>query len=172
MENKEFLSEYRTGQVQPPKSYRGLITFLLLLVIFLGGLVSGLSFAGIQLFRLMQTTEETPVLFIEDAPFAAASDTAGYIRIDGLGFEGCLLTAFDQAYFDLPQGIYIAQITGHNPDLHIGDILLQINGQAVTGQETLDALLQNQPRGIITLEIYREGKQQTLTANLEETEKP
>ena len=167
----EYLPEsYRTGEVQPPKSHRGLITFLLLLVIFLGGLISGLSFAGIHLFRLLQDTDDAPVLFIEDVQLSSVSDSAGYIHIDSLGAEGRLLTTFDQAYFDFPQGIYITK--NHNSDLQIGDILLGINGQAVTGQDILDALLQNHPRGIITLEIYREGKRQTISANLEHTEKP
>lgn len=170
MENKEFLSEYRTGDVQPPKSHRGLITLLMLVVIFLGGLVSGLSFAGIHLFRLLQTADEAPVLSIENVQLASMSESAEYIYIHGLEIEGRLLTAFDQAYFDFPQGIYITQ--NHNSDLQIGDILLGINGQSVTEQESLDALLQNQPRGVITLEIYREGKRQTITATLEHTEKP
>lgn len=169
MENKEFLSEYRTGDVQPPRSYRGLITILLLLVIFLGGLVSALGFWGIHLFRLLQNTEDTTVLLIEDMPLSMADEPAGYIQIDCLGIEGSFLSAFDQAYFDFPQGIYITYSA--TPDIYIGDVLLRINGETITGQEELNTLLQSHSAGAaVTLEIYREGKQHTLAAILENPE--
>ena len=163
----EYLPEsYRTGDVQPPKSHRGLVTFLLLLVIFLGGLISGLSFAGIHLFRLLQNTGEKSVLFIEAVQPSMASEQAGFIQIDGLGIEGCLLSSFDQAYFDFPQGIYITHST--SPDFHIGDILLGVNGETFNGQAGLVAMLQSySPGEAITLDIYRDGSRHTLTAILE-----
>ena len=34
---------YQTGKTVPPKNYQGLITVLLILIIFLGGIVSALS---------------------------------------------------------------------------------------------------------------------------------
>ena len=41
---------YGTGNTMPPKSHRGIIALLLMLVIFLSGIVSALSFLNIRLF--------------------------------------------------------------------------------------------------------------------------
>ena len=42
---------YGTGKTEPPKNHSGLIAFLLIVVIFLSGIVSVLSFLNIQLFQ-------------------------------------------------------------------------------------------------------------------------
>ena len=56
--------EYRTGRTDPAKSRRGLIAILLILVIFLGGLVSVLSILNIHLFRRLKDTQQTPFFFL------------------------------------------------------------------------------------------------------------
>ena len=170
MEKKELPTEYfpesyRTGDVQPPKSYRGLITLLLLLVIFLGSLVSALSFANIHLFRLLQNEEDPSVRFISDMRLSAqAPNPTGSVEVSGLEVEGCFLTEFDRNYFELPQGIYITQAAASSGGLQAGDILLRINGTTVTDPDTLQSLLCGHDTGtILFLDIYREGAQQTLT---------
>ena len=66
MDEQNWMHEYRTGRTQPKKSNSGLIAGLLIGVIFLGGIVSILSFLNIRLFQKMnQPTpdNQTPLSF-------------------------------------------------------------------------------------------------------------
>ena len=69
-------SFYQTGSTQPPKSRQGLFAFLLVAVIFLGGIVSILSLLNIRLFQKLQsdTPDDASFRFSanESAPTAAA----------------------------------------------------------------------------------------------------
>ena len=47
---------YGTGNTSPPKSHGGIIGLLLILVIFLSGIISLLSFMNIKLFQKIPTT--------------------------------------------------------------------------------------------------------------------
>ena len=61
---------YRTGSTRPPKSRRGLITVLLVIIIFLGGIVSALSLLNIKLFWQINAetvSEDASVRFAQDA---------------------------------------------------------------------------------------------------------
>lgn len=172
MEEKNLSTEslpdsYRTGEVQPPKNYRGIITFLLLLVIFLGSLVSALGFANIHLFRLLQNTDKAPVRFVSDMRFAEMVEQTGNIELSGLGLQGHFLTVFDQHYFDLPQGIYITEISDSFTEIYTGDILTGINGNPVTDPDTVNALLESYAPGeILHLDIIRDGHHQIVNASL------
>ena len=170
MDKKELPTEYfpgsyRTGDVQPPKNHRLGITLLLLCVIFLGSLVSALGFWGIHLFELLETDVDTSVRFIPNMRLSAhMPEAAANMEVSGLAVEGCFLTEFDQSYFGLPQGIYITRGTEDVQSLQTGDVLLRINGTAVTDHETLKALLQQHETGtILLLDILRDNVQQTLT---------
>lgn len=172
MEEKNLSTEslpdsYRTGDVQPPKNYRGIITVLLLLVIFLGGLVSALGFANIHLFRLLKSTDKTTVRFISDMRFAETAEQTGNIELSGLGLQGHFLTVFDQHYFDLPQGIYITDISDSFTEIYTGDILTGINGNPVTDPDAVNALLESYTPGeILHLNIIRDGQNQIVKAVL------
>lgn len=57
---------FGTGKTEPPKNHSGLIAFLLIVVIFLSGIVSVLSFLNIQLFQQLneqkkENTHSSPV---------------------------------------------------------------------------------------------------------------
>ena len=54
---------YQTGSTRPPKNYRGIIAFLLVIIIFLGGIASALSLLNIRLFQRVALQEETAVSF-------------------------------------------------------------------------------------------------------------
>lgn len=57
---------YQTGSTRPPKSHGGLIAFLLIAVIFLGGIASALGILNIKLFhkiRRADTTAEPMIAF-------------------------------------------------------------------------------------------------------------
>lgn len=170
MDKKALPSEYlpgsyRTGDVQPPKNHRWGLTLLLLCVIFLGSLVSALSFWGIHLFGLLQADVNTSVRFIPNMRLSAHTpEAAPNLEVSGLAVEGCFLTEFDQAYFQLPQGIYITRGTDDVQSLQTGDVLLRINGTAVTDPDTLESLLQQHETGtILFLDVMRDNVQQTLT---------
>ncbi len=53
-------SIYGTGRTKPPKSHGGLIAVLLVIVIFLGGLVSVLGIMNVKLFTKLQSQSEEP----------------------------------------------------------------------------------------------------------------
>ena len=58
---------YETGSTKPPKNHRGLIAVLLVVVIFLGGLVSVLGVVNIRLFAQLNaqpTSQEDPLSFV------------------------------------------------------------------------------------------------------------
>jgi serine protease Do len=66
-ENKNYSPEswdsgiYGTGKTRPPKSHNGIITLLLVLVIFLSGLVSFLGLLNVRLFAQLKSLPEQPV---------------------------------------------------------------------------------------------------------------
>ena len=60
---------YQTGTVRPPKPSSGLVAFLLVLVIFLGGMCSGLGIINVRLLQeLSQVSRETTPLSKESLP--------------------------------------------------------------------------------------------------------
>ena len=78
-------SIYGTGRTQPPKSHGGIVAFLLVIVIFLGGLVSVLGVLNVKLFTQLkelsyQQTDSLSVVdkvdinSIETAPVAADTE--------------------------------------------------------------------------------------------------
>ena len=62
---------YETGRTRPPKSYGSLITLLLVVVIFLGGLVTVLSLMNVKLFAQLQDLSRKK----ENDPFSLISET-------------------------------------------------------------------------------------------------
>lgn len=153
---------YRTGDVQPPKNYRQIITLLLLLVLFLGCLVSALSFANIHLFRLLEETEKTSLSF--DVCNATTPEQG--TEFPALGITGCFLSEFEQQFFALPQGMYITYAA--HPELQAGDVLMSINGSPLTDDASLSALLDALPRGTaLTMEIRRGDNTFTTTHTYE-----
>jgi serine protease Do len=68
---------YRTGSTQPPKSKRGPLAFLLIMVILLCGIISVLSFLNVRLFRQIaeESKEEDSFRFSLESP-TTPTDTA------------------------------------------------------------------------------------------------
>ena len=80
-------SIYGTGRTKPPKSHGGLIAVLLVVVIFLGGLVSVLGILNVKLFNelsnqpaqqpdSLSVVEDGDVHLLETAPAAIPAETA------------------------------------------------------------------------------------------------
>jgi len=58
---------YQTGSTRPPKSNRGLIAVLLVVIIFLGGIASALSLLNIRLFKQVATTQEEAAVSFDES---------------------------------------------------------------------------------------------------------
>ncbi len=84
-----------------------------------------------------------------------------------LGISGQDISAFDQLYYRLPQGVYITEVAEDSDaaakGLLPGDILVQVDGQRVTNTDTLKSLLYTHKTGdTVNVVIYRQGTQYTL----------
>lgn len=64
---------YQTGSTQPPKAASGIFTVLLVLVIFLGGLVSGLGLINVRLIRQL-SQQPGPTIPISQGDYALPAD--------------------------------------------------------------------------------------------------
>ena len=90
-----------------------------------------------------------------------------------LGLMGECVTAFDQAYFHIPQGLYLNTVQPDS-DAHLqgiapGDILVSLNGISITGQRDLDTLVNALNIGdTVTAVVYMEGEERTITLTVTE----
>ena len=92
-----------------------------------------------------------------------------------LGISGQAVTAFEQMYYRIPQGIYITEVSASGgaaaAGLSAGDILLNFDGQRITDADTLKSLLYTHDAGdTVEVVIYRSGKQYTLQIVLDEAQ--
>ena len=113
----------------------------------------------------------TTVKFIVDQLIAQ-----GYVSgRPTLGLTGEQITRFDQYYFHIPQGLYLTDI---NPDsdaflqgLTPGDILISLDGEAITNQIQLDTLVNSRNIGdSFTALVYHNGQEMTFTLTVTEYE--
>ena len=92
-----------------------------------------------------------------------------------LGIQGQDITAFDQLYYRIPQGVYITEVS-RNSDaaekgISPGDILLSLDGQRISGLDGLENLLYAYTAGdVVSVVIYRAGTQYTLELTLDEAQ--
>ena len=164
----QYADSYSTGNVQVPKKRRGIVPIVLLCVIFVLCIASSYDFFYGSLFA---DEEDTGMVFAKDLRFAHPEEGDGYAQIDTLDIHGRVLTAFDQQYFDLPQGVYITTTSPMVDQLQVGDVLLGINGTQVTDLEALNQMLSGYNAGTtLELEIYRGGKTQVITTTLQKKE--
>lgn len=147
---------YRTGRTDPAKSSRGIIAVLLILVIFLGGLVSALSILNIRLFRQLKETQETPVSFSQGETAMA--------REGSFLLAGMALQEPDPVYqelHELPQGLYVAQVEpgSQAAKLHIqpGDVIVSLGNTPVSSLEALRNCMQG--KKAFRLSLWRDGRE-------------
>ena len=160
---------YETGSTQPPKS-RIWIVLLLVLLIFLGGIITGLGVLNIRLWRgfTAETEEAVPLSFSRistDAP--TQPQTADAVPQASLGFTTETISAFHRVYYNLPQGVYIPRVQRGSAaamaGILPGDILLSLGGAQTPDTETLEALVGLYlPGDTVDLTLYREGKEISL----------
>ena len=153
MDKQDF--EYRTGQTKPSKSIRGLIAFLLICVIFLGGLVSLLGVMNIHLLSKLQDTSHHAPLSFAQGDAAPAIEDSPSLTVEGFVFQE-LPTVYQQMY-DLPAGLYVVDAP-HNSPVKEGDVLISFNGTPVPTLSLLDSLYTSRPQGAeMILTFHREG---------------
>jgi serine protease Do len=90
-----------------------------------------------------------------------------------LGLSGDTVTAFDQAYFHIPQGLYLNGVAPGSDAAHLGiepgDILVSLDGEAINTQNQLDILVNSLEIGdTVTAVFYRNGDEQTFTLTVTE----
>lgn len=159
--------EYRTGRTHPQKNHNGPVAFLLICVIFLGGIVSLLSLTNIRLFRrLQQSSPETPVSFSSGELQPTVADVLSF-SLEGLTLQE--LPTLYQKLYDLPQGLYITQVAADSnaekQGIAPGDVLLSVNGVAVSQLDALQSLLNQQDGTALVLTVYQNGTERTITLN-------
>ena len=173
MEKKKYETdreEYRTGDTQPPKSHGGVIAVVLVLAIFFGGLSSILEQLNVRLVNQFEENIATPVSFSEqEAAFTLAREPGTGVR---LGFCSEEVHHFWQLYRDLPQGLYIRTVeegsSAEKLGIVPGDILIRFDGQRLTDEQTLNAILEEKfPGDRVSMILWRDGKQFPVTLELE-----
>ncbi len=92
-----------------------------------------------------------------------------------LGISAQPISAFEQMYYRIPQGLYIAEVTpsggAAEAGINAGDILLQFDGQRVTDNDQLKNLLYAHNAGdTVGVVIYRSGKQYSVQIVLDEAQ--
>lgn len=93
-----------------------------------------------------------------------------------MGISGEPVSALYQYYYRLPAGLYIKEVTpGSNADaqgLEAGDILISLDGKAVSTDQELAAVLYGYEVGDqVKAVIYRNQKRYTITLTVEEAKK-
>lgn len=91
----------------------------------------------------------------------------------GLGLELEEMPALYSLYYKLPEGMYISEVAAGSQaealGIYPGDILLEINGAAMTTQEQVQSALEGLSIGeTVTLLLYRQGQRYEVTLPLEE----
>ncbi len=128
--------EYRTGQTQPAKSSRGIIAFLLICVILLGGTVSILGLMNIHLLaKLRQANTDTPLSFAQ-GDFSPVEPEGAGLTVAGITVQE--LPEVYQQFHDLPAGLFV--VDSQVDTILPGDVLTQFDGAAVTTLEELNTL--------------------------------
>ena len=100
--------------------------------------------------------------------------TQGYVSgRPWLGIEGESFSTFYQRFYRIPRGVYITSVQSGSPagtaGLQSGDIIVSVDGTAVSDMEDLDSLVYAHiPGDTMTLTIYRSGRQGDVTVTLTE----
>ena len=177
MNEKEFdyrnhTGTYQTGRTQPPKRYRGVLAFLIGLVILLSGISTALSILNFKLYKSLKLAEPAPqVSFSQDS---AMPDTAALhpedLDLYGFGLKGTAIPGVYQRYYKLPSGIYVNQVSASSEaaskGIVVGDIITALGDVAITEDLTQQQLAELfVPGQEVALYLYRNGIESCLTLN-------
>ena len=177
MNNKEYdfrndTGTYQTGRTQPPKHYRGLVAFLIVLVILLSGISTALSIMNRKLYWKLNAQESTPQVPFsrsEDAPQATEAVHEEVRELQRhLGISGTIIPDVYLRYYKLPRGIYVSQVANRSEakekGVVAGDIITALDGHAVRDDLQLDSWASDIKEGdSVELTIYRAGSEVSVT---------
>lgn len=171
MNEKEFdfrnhTGTYQTGRTQPPKHYRGVLAFLIGLVILLSGISTALSIMNLKLYWRLNTVEPAPQVSFSRAeeipqPTEAVHEEVRQLQ-EHLGIAGTVIPAVYQRYYKLPNGIYVSRIADRSEaqekGLVAGDIITALDGYPVQDGLLLDVWAEEKEEGdSVELTLFRTG---------------
>ena len=163
---------YQTGRTQPPKHYRGLVAFLIVLVILLSGISTALSIMNRRLYFQLNARETTPQVAFSRADDTPQATEAVHEEVRELqyhlGISGTIIPDVYLRYYKLPRGIYVSQVANRSEaqekGLVAGDIITALDGQAVRADLQLDSWAADKSAGDpVELTIYRAGSEVSMT---------
>ena len=167
-QNQDYTQDtYQTGSTCPPKSYGGLVAFLLVLVIFLCGIITALGLMNVHLFRQLNNAPDPNSLEFSQATEATLSRTHQI-----LGFSTQDMPEFWRVYPDMPRGVFISDVEETSDaaaqGIQPGDILLKLDGEQIADTAALDAWLASHwDHTTAQVLIFRNGKQISKTMALQ-----
>ena len=177
MNEKEFdfrnhTGTYQTGRTQPPKHYRGVLAFLIGLVILLSGISTALSIMNLKLYWKLNTVQTVPQVSFSRAedipqPTEAVHEEVRELQ-EHLGITGTVIPAVYQRYYKLPNGIYVSRVAKNSEaqekGLVAGDIITALDGNPIHTVETLDLWASEKEEGdTAELTVFRTGSEITVT---------
>lgn len=177
MNEKEFdfrneTGTWQTGRTQPPKHYRGLLAFLIGLVILLSGISTALSIMNLKLYWKLNTVEPAPQVSFSRAeeipqPTESVHEEVRELQ-EHLGITGTVIPAVYQRYYKLPNGIYVSRVAERSEakekGLVAGDIISALDGYPIFDGSMLDVWADGKEEGDqVELTIFRSGSEIRLT---------
>ena len=169
--NYDFRNEtgtYQTGRTQPPKHYRGLLAFLIVLVILLSGISTALSIMNLKLYWKLNTVENTPQVAFSRSDDAPQPTEAVHEEVralqEHLGISGTVIPDVYQRYYKLPRGIYVSQVADRSEakekGLVAGDIITALDGYPIHDGTMLDIWADEKEEGsVVDLTVFRTGSE-------------
>ena len=177
MNEKEFdfrneTGTYQTGRTQPPKHYRGILAFLIALVILLSGISTALSIMNLKLYWKLNTVEPAPQVSFSREERAPQPTEAVHEEVrelqEHLGISGTVIPDVYQRYYKLPRGIYVSRVADNSEakekGLVAGDIITQLDGYPIQDGSMLDVWSDSKEEGdTAELTVYRTGSEVYIT---------
>ena len=170
---------YRTGSTTPPKAHSRLVALLLVLVVILAGLVSILSLLNIRLFSEFyeaQQSDDIPLSleighYPEENLLPGEPEPVSASGNKSIGIQGDTVTSVYQKHFLLPEGLFITyveeQSTAHRQGIQEGDVLISLDDEPITGEDSLEDFLDaHSPGEECTALIYRRDTDEQLRITL------
>ena len=161
--------EYRTGRTQPKKSSNGLITALLICIIFLCGVISAMGLMNIRLTKLLASgQQEGPPLSFSQGDVTVPADGE---HTAWMGMVLLELSGVYQQIYDLPQGLFISQVEENSPagklGIRPGDVLVAVGDASLATLDRLDTLKAHyRPGDRLELRIIRAGEELLIPMNV------
>ena len=162
---------YQTGRTQPPRHHRGLLAFLIGLVILLSGISTCLSILNLKLYRRLTTEQAVSrVTFFqsqgESLPPEEVHEEVRELQ-EHLGICGMMIPRVYQRFYKLPMGIYVTQVVGgseaQSKGIVAGDIITALNGTAIQSGSLHDLFEVCPEEGeTVELTLYRADAELTL----------